>query len=135
MKQEYIQTKNEIKRKRPRIDFGLLSLIIILLTLGTFMIFSASYPYASNHYSDGFYYIKRHLIFLFIGVLLMLLISRVNILVIRKFTPFFYIACIVLLILVLFTGFSEGIAKRWLGIPGTHRGMLGSVFHLECAYG
>lgn len=119
MKQEYIQTKNEIKRKRPRIDFGLLSLIIILLTLGTFMIFSASYPYASNHYSDGFYYIKRHLIFLSIGVLLMLLISRVNILVIRKFTPFFYIACIVLLILVLFTGFSEGIAKRWLGIPGT----------------
>jgi cell division protein FtsW len=26
---------------------------------------------------------------------------------------------VILLILVLFTGFSEGIAKRWLGIPGT----------------
>ena len=119
MKQEYCQIQKEKKRKRPTIDFGLLSLIIILLTLGTLMIFSASYPYAKTHYEDGFYYIKRHLIFLIIGSIIMLFFSRVNINAIKKITIFFFIFCVILLILVLFTGFSEGIAKRWLGIPGT----------------
>jgi cell division protein FtsW len=39
--------------------------------------------------------------------------------IIKKIAIPFYIVCIVLLILVLFAGFSEGVAKRWIGIPGT----------------
>lgn len=104
---------------RGSVDKGLLMLIIILLTFGTIMVFSASFPYASYHYDDGYYYVKRQCIFLIIGIISMLFTSRIPIEIYKKITPIFYGICIVLLILVLIGGFSEGLAKRWLGIPGT----------------
>ncbi len=120
MKQEILKTnKKEKRRLRLNIDIGFLLLVLTLLLLGTLMIFSASYPYAKSHYEDGFYYIKRHFVFLVIGISIMLIVSRLSVKVIKKLTLPFYIICIILLILVLFTGFSEGIAKRWIGIPGT----------------
>lgn len=118
MKQEFVKIKKQ-KRKQAYIDLGLLTLIILLLLGGTLMIFSASFPYGKVHYNDGYYYIKRHIVFLAIGLIVMLAFSRINTNALKKFTPYIYGFCIFLLIIVLFTGFSEGIAKRWLGIPGT----------------
>ncbi len=102
-----------------RADIPLLAVLFLLLAVGTLMIASASYPYARIHYQDGAYYIKRQIVFLTIGILVMLLLSRVPIEVYRRVTPAIYSVCMVLLVIVLFGGFSEGIAKRWLGIPGT----------------
>jgi cell division protein FtsW len=107
------------KNAKKRLNIYLLIAVLILLILGSLMIFSAGYPHAKLHYSDGFYYIKRHLIFLSLGVIVMLALSRLKIEVIKKISPFFYGFCLLLLVAVLFTGFSEGVAKRWLGIPGT----------------
>lgn len=109
-------TKNNSKSK---VDKKLLFLTICLLTLGTIMVFSASYPYALSHYGDGYYYLKRQVIFLAIGLIAMYVMSRLNIQILKKIAPIFYIICILLLVLVLIGGFSEGLAKRWLGIPGT----------------
>lgn len=109
-------TKNNSKSK---VDKNLLFLTICLLTLGTIMVFSASYPYALSHYGDGYYYLKRQAVFLAIGLIAMYVMSRLNIQILKKIAPIFYIVCILLLVLVLIGGFSEGLAKRWLGIPGT----------------
>ena len=49
------------ERKKGRIDAIFLLILSSILFLGTFMIFSASYPYASAHYNDGTYYIKRQI--------------------------------------------------------------------------
>ena len=54
---EMINTKSE------RIDIVLLMILSSILFLGSIMIFSASYPYASLHYGDGFYYVKRQIVF------------------------------------------------------------------------
>lgn len=115
------EIKKDVTRKnaKKRLNIYLLIAVLILLILGSLMIFSAGYPHAKLHYSDGFYYIKRHLIFLSLGVIVMLALSRLKIDVIKKNSPFFYGFCLLLLVAVLFTGFSEGVAKRWLGIPGT----------------
>lgn len=115
------EIKKDVTRKKAkkRLNIYLLIAVLILLILGSLMIFSAGYPHAKLHYSDGFYYIKRHLIFLSLGVIVMLALSRLKIEVIKKISPFFYGFCLLLLVAVLFTGFSEGVAKRWLGIPGT----------------
>ncbi len=120
MKSELV-TKNKEKDKKTRlpIDFKLLIMILLLLALGTMMIFSASYPYAKAHYNDGAYYIKRQLIFLAIGLVAMIVTSKISIKFYEKMSLPFYCVCVILLILVLFGGFSEGVAKRWLGIPGT----------------
>lgn len=121
MKQNITESKvKNIKagiKKRPNIH--LIIIVFMLLIFGSLMIFSAGYPHASVHYNDGFYYIKRHFVFLLLGVSVMFFLSRVKIDVIKKISPFFYGFCLLLLIAVLFTGFSEGVAKRWLGIPGT----------------
>ncbi len=113
-----VNEKSKIKQKN-KVDFKFLALLLIILFLGSLMIFSASFPYAKAHYEDGFYYIKRHMIFLAIGIFVMFFLSKIKIEVYKKASPFIYGVCIVLLVLVLFGGFSEGVAKRWLGVPGT----------------
>lgn len=107
------------KRITKRANVYLLIIVFALLIFGTLMIFSAGYPHAKVHYNDGLYYLKRHIIFLILGVSVMLILSRLKINLIKKASPIFYGICIILLVAVLFTGFSEGVAKRWLGIPGT----------------
>lgn len=107
------------KIHRSKVDKIILIYLSALLFLGTLMIFSASYPYASTHYGDGAYYIKRQLIFLAVGIFVMLILSKMPTDFYKKISPAFYFVCVALLIVVLFGGFSEGVAKRWLGIPGT----------------
>ena len=111
--------ENSLRRVKNGVDKFLLLLLAVLLTLGTLMIASASYPYALSHYGDGAYYIKRQMIFLCIGLCAMYVLSIFPMNFYKKFSPYFYGVCAILLVIVLFGGFSEGIAKRWLGIPGT----------------
>ncbi len=118
-KNQLDKIENISVKKRGKIDFVLLGILSLLLLLGTLMIASASYPYASSHYGDGAYYIKRQAIFLLIGVAVMIFMSNVSMRFYKKIAPAFYGICLFLLIAVLFGGFSEGVAKRWLGIPGT----------------
>ena len=120
MKTELYTVKTKkVKSELPILDFKLLTLLIIILILGTLMIFSASYPYAQAHYNDSAYYIKRQVIFLLLGLVTMLFMSRLPIKLYKNSALGFYIVCCLLLVIVLFGGFSEGVAKRWLGIPGT----------------
>ena len=105
--------------KKGSIDYLLLLSIVILVALGTMMVYSAGYPYALSHYGDGLYYVKRQVIFLIIGAISMLFLSNIPIQLYKRISPFFYGICAILLVIVLFGGFSEGVAKRWLGIPGT----------------
>ena len=109
----------EKRQKALKSDRMLLVILFILLILGTIMIASASYPYANSHYNDGSYYIKRQIVFLAIGIATMIFTSNISIRFYKKISPYFYLICSVLLVVVLFGGFSEGVAKRWLGIPGT----------------
>jgi len=111
--------KINIGREKSSIDYLLLLSIIVLVTLGTMMVYSAGYPYALSHYGDGLYYVKRQVVFLAIGLISMLFLSNVPIVMYKRISPYFYGICAILLVIVLFGGFSEGVAKRWLGIPGT----------------
>ena len=117
-KKTEVPDKTVVKHKSS-VDVRFLLTLITLLAIGTLMVYSAGYPYATSHYGDGAYYIKRQIIFLVIGSIGMFVLSSIPIKLYKKSSPYFYGICIILLILVLFGGFSEGVAKRWLGIPGT----------------
>ncbi len=119
MKTTVSEKGSNVEKINPACDRGLIVIIAVLLGLGTMMVFSAGYPYANAHYGDGYYYFKRQLIFLSIGIATMVVSSRIPSELYRRFAPTFYFICIGLLVLVLLGGFSEGVAKRWLGIPGT----------------
>ncbi len=110
-----------IIRVRTGVDRVMLSLILLLLALGSVMVFSASYPSALAQEGDSMYYIKRHLLFVVIGVVGMLLISTLPPSFYKKLSPLAFGVAVVLLIVVLIPGIgiSNGEARRWLGIKGT----------------
>jgi len=115
---DLIEKKHIFDEKR-RVDHIFVLALAILLTFGSMMVYSAGYPYALSHYGDGAYYLKRHIVFLALGIVSMVIFSNVHYKFYNKWAPFFYCSCTVLLVIVLFGGYSEGVARRWLGIPGT----------------
>lgn len=62
-----------------KIDVPFFLLVIIILTIGLVMLFSASYTYAYYNYNgDSAYFFKRQLVWSVIGVAAMLLVSKVR---------------------------------------------------------
>lgn len=80
-----------------------LYLFLAILTIGIaglFILFSASSYLTIKFNLDKFYYAKRHLIFLVIGITLMLVISKINYRFYYDYAKIIYIIAIILLILV-----------------------------------
>ncbi len=117
--QKEINWQNEVERVRGGFDKIMLVIVILLLALGALMVYSASYPTALNKFADSFYYLKKHLIYMAIGGVLMLVASYVPYTWFKKWGAFAaYGVAIVLLLAVLVIGTAEGEAKRWIYIGG-----------------
>lgn len=102
---------------RGGIDIYFLIIVVAISIIGAVMAYSASAYTGEYYYGDSLYYLKRHLIFLGIGVM----ISLVFVLYARPwFWKFFgigsYIASVFLLIIVLLVGRSGNGAQRWIQI-------------------
>lgn len=99
-------------------DRPLFVIIMLLLCFGSVMVFSASYAYAYSSRDDSSYYIRKQLLYAFLGVLAMWGISKIHYKVIQLFTPVIFGISTVLLGFVLVFGTSEDAAKRWINIAG-----------------
>lgn len=98
------------------IDSIFLVFVILLTAYGTLMVFSAGVAYAEKRYDDSLYFVKKQAIWIIIGFAVMLIASNIKINLYSKFTPHFYFATIILLLLVLIIGFVGNGAKRWISI-------------------
>ena len=107
--------KHKSKSGNGKIDITFLSLVLILLTVGLVMLFSASYAYSLEYYGSSYKFISRQAMFGGAGVVIMLLISRVDYRFWRKFAWIAYGGAIVLLgILLVIPPMVEGMdVKRW----------------------
>ena len=105
------QTRN-LKNKSGKIDITFLSIVLILLTVGLVMLFSASYAYSLEYYDSSYRFISRQSIFAVVGVVLMLLISRIDYHIWRKFAWVIFAVAIILLLLL--PPMVDGMnVKRW----------------------
>jgi len=106
------------KRDNGRIDVVFLSIVLILLTVGLVMLFSAGYVYASKYYGDSYRFISRQAILGAVGVAAMLIISRIDYHVWRKFAwVIFGISTLILVVLLLIPPMVSGMdVKRWIVI-------------------
>lgn len=97
------------------IRINLFTVTVILISIGIVMIYSASSIYAAERYKDGFFFLKRHLSFLAIGLLLTFLIMSVDYKRLATFSKPLVIISIFLLILVLIPGIGREVsgARRW----------------------
>ncbi len=111
------QWQSGVERVRGGVDKIMLALIILLVTLGAIMVFSASYPTGLAESGDGFKYLKKHLLFAGIGGVLMVVASFVPYRLYKRWGPIvLYGIAMTLLAAVLVIGTSEGEAKRWIYI-------------------
>lgn len=90
-------------------------IVTILVAIGIVMIYSASAIYADSAMGDSLYYIKRHLIYLFVGIVMMFLAMAVDINRLRPFAKPLIFATIFLLLAVLVPhiGRETAGARRW----------------------
>ncbi len=109
-------------------DRAMIYLTFLLLGLGTMMVFSASYPSAQNDYGDPFHYIKKQATFVVIGTVVMIAVAMLPHQFYKKMSVLAYAFAFVCLVAVLFIGTREGVAQRWLYIPGTKFGFQPSEF-------
>lgn len=88
---------------------------VILLSIGVVMVYSASAIYALEYLKDSAYFLKRHLIYLFLGVVASLFIMAVDYSRIKKYIKPVLIISFILLVLVLIPGIGREIAgaRRW----------------------
>ena len=105
-----------LKKDQRPFDLLLMICVLLLSLFGTMMVFSAGFAYAKVRYDDSAYFIKRQTVFLCIGIVCMLLFSRVNVAFIQRITPLLYLFTIALLILVLTIGLVGNGAKRWISL-------------------
>lgn len=118
IKYEKNAADKNIVRIKTSPDRIMITLILVLLCLGTVMVFSASFPEASSRKDDSLWYIKRQLMFVVIGLIIMFAASWIPYRFYKKVTPHLYIVTLVLLVLVLVVGVAKGTAQRWIPIPG-----------------
>ena len=112
------QTKKEqaTKKHLSAPDLKLLLLLIVLSLAGTLMIFSASTAYAQTRFGDAYYFVKRQTLWLTLGIITMLAVSRIPALRFSKYALPIFICSLVLLALVPLLGSEAGGARRWLAL-------------------
>ena len=64
--------------KKHNIDILLLIAIITISIFGVIMVYSASYVWAEYKFNDPFKFVKNQGLFLIIGIILMIIISKIN---------------------------------------------------------
>jgi len=100
-------------------DRSLVVAIWILVVFGLIMLASASSVVAYNQYQDGNYFIKHQLINYVIGLVVFLLLSRLDFQYFKKLGLPLFIFSIILLLLVFVPGLASGSrAQSWINIFG-----------------
>lgn len=82
------------------------------------MVYSASNVVAYESYGDSFYYFKKQLLFMCLGIIIMIIITKIDISLFINYSTLFFGICLFFLILVLIPGIGvvRGGARSWIGI-------------------
>ncbi|MDP2941351.1 MAG: putative lipid II flippase FtsW [Candidatus Omnitrophota bacterium] len=94
---------------------NLFTVTVILIAIGVVMIYSSSSIYAWERYKDSFFFLKRHLAFLAIGVFLAFLVMSMDYHKFRRIAKPLLLFSLFLLVLVLIPGIGREVsgARRW----------------------
>lgn len=103
-----------LKNKR----FILFIAMSFLIIIGLLMIFSSSYIWAEYKFGDSLKYVKQQLIFIILGFILLSIILKLDSNFFYKYSKFFLIGSLLLLVLVLIPGIGvvRNGSRSWFGI-------------------
>jgi len=101
-------------------DFILFMVTLILLGMGIIMLLSASSPMSLSTTSSSYTYMYKQAFAAALGIIVMLIISKIDYRIYSKFYKIIWLGSTVLLLAVLIPGigFSVNGATRWIKFPG-----------------
>jgi len=97
-------------------DRMILVVVFLLLGLGTIMLYSASSIIGAERYGSSSFFLQKHAIRLFFGLIVMFVMMRFDYHLLRKYSPLLFMGSILLLLFTLGFYWSRGIntPARWL---------------------
>jgi len=111
------QSSGDIIRVKSGIDRPFLIIVLLLVAIGTVMVFSASYAYAKAKYENSYYFAFDQIKWVVLGTVALLLVAYpFDYLIILKFQLPFFIVCMFAMALVPFLGHEVNEATRWFKI-------------------
>lgn len=105
-------------KKRFKIDYILLACVLVLVTIGLFMVYSASKYVAETNYGDKFYFLKKQAFGVGAGLVCMVAFSFINVEKLKKFKLVFLAISLLSLAILFIPGIgrtSYG-ANRWIDL-------------------
>jgi cell division protein FtsW len=110
--------KLKLKKMNESYDKKFFFFVVLFTILGVLLVLNVSGPEAIDKFSDRFYFAKQQLLWGITGIVLMVIVSKINYNFWKNYAVLFFLFAVVLLILVLIPGFGTKIlgAKRWLNI-------------------
>ena len=106
----------QIVRSGQKIDVSLLWMIILMTAFSLLMIYSASIAYAAAEGGDQFSFLYKQAGFIVLGAIVCGVISLFKMAAWKKFMPWYFALCGILLIVVLGVGREINGATRWIHI-------------------
>ena len=104
------------RQKRRSMDAPFLLLVLILMTIGLIMLLSASYARAYYEGSSPVSIFIRQLFFAAVGLVLMMLLSRLPLSIYKKWSMRVLLIAVALMLLVPIVGTKANGAKRWINL-------------------
>jgi cell division protein FtsW len=101
-----------------RVDWTLLSLWLVLMSIGLVMVASASVAFAAANYGDAWYFAKRHGVYMVMGATLATVVVSIPMSVWQRYAGYFLLFTLLLLVIVLIPGIGKKVngSQRWLSL-------------------
>ena len=101
-----------------KFDRILFFIVLILSIFGLLMIYSSSSIWGEYKFHDSFHYLKYQSIFFIIGIIIMIIVSKINYRIYYKYSNIILLISFILLVLVLIPGIGSirNGSRSWFGI-------------------
>jgi len=108
------------KTTKKSIDYTFLFFIMLMLSIGLVMLLSASAPAGASKHNDSYYFFKRQIVFVAVGLIGMVIVSKIDYRIYKKWAKVYFTVCTFMLALVAIPGIGVSLngSRRWLQLPG-----------------
>lgn len=101
-------------KKKMTVDYSLLAIVLILVVVGLYILYSTSSYNGQIKFNDSFYYLKKQAFATALGLGCMYAVAQIDYHIWRRFAGWAYGLSLVLSLAVLFVGDEYNGSKRWL---------------------
>ncbi len=112
------EQSDAVRRVRGGMDTTFLIIVLLLLCYGSIMVFSSSYAFAEQNFKSSMFFVKKQTLWATVGIVVMIIFSRIDYRILRKFTlPIFGVSYLLLwCVFIPGIGLSAKGATRWVDL-------------------